>query len=64
MTTVQDPRAAGTLPTAPTGDHGRLSPWTEPGAFTPGSRPRTQYWDVMNARWVSRSPVPVPRRGD
>jgi len=42
----------------------RPLPWLEPGQFTRGTRPRSQYWDVETARWISRSPVPGPRRGD
>lgn len=42
----------------------RTAPWREPGQFAPGTRPRSQYWDVATARWVTRSPVPSPRRGD
>jgi hypothetical protein len=42
----------------------REVPWPEPGQFSRSTRPRSQYWDVENARWVSRSPVPGPRRGD
>ncbi|MFD2094249.1 hypothetical protein [Blastococcus deserti] len=38
--------------------------WTEPGALPRGPRPRSEYWDVESARWVARSPVPGPRRGD
>ncbi len=38
--------------------------WAEPGQFPASTRPCWQYWDVENARWVSRSPVPDPRRGD
>jgi hypothetical protein len=38
--------------------------WTEPVQYAGGTRPRSDYWDVENARWASRSPVPGPRRGD
>ena len=39
-------------------------PWREPGQFPRGPRPRSQYWDVETARWVTRPIVPGPRRGD
>jgi hypothetical protein len=42
----------------------RPLPWLEPGQFPRGARPRSQYWDVGTARWVRRTPVPDPRRGD
>jgi hypothetical protein len=61
MTSIQVPATTGTIPAAR--DAAERS-WTEPGAFPPGSRPRSQYWDVANARWATRSPVPLPRRGD
>lgn len=39
--------------------------WAEPGHFPAHTRPCSQYWDVENARWVSRpSVVPGPRQGD
>ena len=35
----------------------------EPWLYTRTTRPRSQYWDVLNARWASRSPIPAPRQG-
>jgi hypothetical protein len=50
---VPAPRAAGTA-------RGR----TEPVQYARRTRPLSDYWDVENARWASRPPVPGPRRGD
>jgi hypothetical protein len=50
---VPAPRAAGTA-----------RRWPEPVRYTRGTRPRSDYWDVENARWASGPPVPGPRRGD
>jgi hypothetical protein len=52
---VPSPRPAGSV---------REVPWAEPGQFSRNTRPRTQYWDVGIAGWVTRPPVPGPRRGD
>jgi hypothetical protein len=52
---IPAPRTAGTV---------REVPWTEPGQFSRSTRPRSQYWDADTARWVTRPPVPGPRRGD
>jgi hypothetical protein len=46
---VPAPRAAGTA---------------EPVQYARRTRPLSDYWDVENARWASRPPVPGPRRGD
>jgi hypothetical protein len=37
--------------------------WVEPWLYR-GTRPRSEYWDVENARWTSRRAVPAPRTGD
>jgi hypothetical protein len=37
--------------------------WTEPVQYARGTRPRSDYWDVENARWTSRRAVPAPRSG-
>jgi hypothetical protein len=55
--TVTDTRPSSTLPGPRTAD---LEPWL----YSRTTRPRSQYWDVLNARWASRSPIPGPRRGD
>ncbi|MGY1805290.1 hypothetical protein ACI78T_18555 [Blastococcus sp. SYSU D00922] len=52
---IPAPRTPGTV---------RPLPWLEPGQYARGSRPRSQYWDVETARWVTRAAVPGPRRGD
>jgi hypothetical protein len=36
-------------------------PWPEPWRSARGVRPRSEYWDVENARWCSRGPAPRPR---
>ena len=33
-------------------------PWPEPWRYSPGARPRTEYWDVTTASWHSRGPRP------
>ncbi len=38
--------------------------WAEPVRRTRRTRPLSDYWDHENARWVSRPPVPGPRRSD
>ena len=38
--------------------------WPERGHVTRSTRPRSEYWDVANARWARRSPLPAPRRGE
>ena len=39
-------------------------PWPEPWHHSRGTRPRSEYWNPMTARWHSRGPIPLPRRGD
>jgi len=59
--TVQDTRT-DVVPTprsAATGD----AAWVEPWLYSRSSRPRSEYWDVENARWISRPAVPAPRSG-
>jgi hypothetical protein len=34
-----------------------------PARPAPRSRPRSQYWDYVTAKWQTASPVPAPRRG-
>jgi hypothetical protein len=39
-------------------------PWPEPWHYSPGARPRSEYWDVATAGWHSRGPVFPRRQGD
>jgi hypothetical protein len=60
--------AADDAPTRPEPDRpsGRTPahfPWPEPWCSSRGTRPRSEYWDVENARWCSRGPAPRPRSG-
>jgi hypothetical protein len=55
--TVTDTRPSSTRPGPRTAE---LEPWLHSRT----TRPRSQYWDVLNARWASRSPIPAPRQGD
>lgn len=62
--TMQGARGTGTIPgprtTEPTGPVvDALGLGRRPAQRT---RPRSEYWDVETARWVTRSPVPGPRR--
>ena len=61
---VLDGLTTDAIPVPRTGGVIREVPWLEPGQSPRGTRPRSEYWDVENARWDSRSPVPGPRRGD
>jgi hypothetical protein len=59
--TVQDTRT-DVVPaqrSAATGD----AAWVEPWLYSRSTRPRSEYWDVENARWTSRPTVPAPRSG-
>ena len=58
--TTLDRTRTGAVP-APRSDRDVL--WPEPGRFTRSTRPRSQYWDVENARWATRPSLPAPRRG-
>jgi hypothetical protein len=61
---VLDGLTTDAIPVPRTGGGIREVPWLEPGQFSRSTRPRSRYWDVENARWASRSPVPGPRRGN
>jgi hypothetical protein len=37
--------------------------WVEPWLYSRSAHPRSEYWDVENARWTSRRAVPDPRSG-
>jgi hypothetical protein len=39
-------------------------PWPEPWHFSPGTRPRSEFWDLETAGWRSCGPVAPPRTGD
>ena len=53
------------IPQQPTAvSRATAQPWPDPWWRQPGARPRSEYWDVSQARWVRSSRVPTPRRGD
>ena len=51
---IPGPRTGTTEPDAPRRESGRSR----------RTRPPSEYWDVETASWVTRRPVPGPRRGD
>ena len=61
---VLDGLPTDAVPAPRTARSGREVPWSEPGQFSRSTRPRSQYWDVETASWVTRPRVPGPRRGD
>jgi hypothetical protein len=60
--TVLDRLETDAVPAPRTAGNARR--WTEPAQYVRGTRPRSDYWDVENARWAPRPPLPGPRRGD
>ena len=63
-TTVLDGPTTDAIPAPRTTRTRGAVPWREPGQFSRGTRPRSQYWDVETAGWVTRPQIPGPRRGD
>jgi hypothetical protein len=61
---LRDSRTSDGVPGPRTTEQTRAVPWVEPGQVTRRSRPPSEYWDVAQARWTTRSAVPQPRRGD
>ena len=59
--TVLDRLATDAVPAPRTA--GTPREWIEPAQGARGGRPLSEYWDVENARWVSRPSVPGPRLG-
>jgi hypothetical protein len=64
--TVHDTRPVGVVPAPHAADPIPLGDarWIEPWLFAPRSRPRTEYWDVETASWISSQVIPRPRQGD
>ncbi|MCW2743058.1 MAG: hypothetical protein JWR45_3480 [Blastococcus sp.] len=62
--TVPRPRTTADTPSdSAAGPVGEF-PWPEPWHFSPGARPRSEFWDVETASWHSRGPIPAPRSSD
>ena len=60
--TVQETTRTDVVPSPRRGATGEAA-WVEPWLYSRSTRPGSQYWDVENARWTSRPPVPAPRTG-